>query len=168
MLCPFKASPVEIANHATPDGHKPRILISNFICPMTHPISHPHPFRNPEELLTSQQTRCFEVDANQQRFPSDPPATSGFIFMSFKGKGSLTSWYSMRLSGARLWAVSPQLHTSSPNNGVNVQTRRPPEPVTCRGRRLGWSCGSEQASRRTREVPSRARRSPGSARIFMS
>lgn len=86
MLCLFKASPVEIANQATPDGHKPTNLISNFICPLTHPI----PFRNPE-LLTSLQTRCFEVDANQRRFPSDPPATSGFIFMSFKDKESLTS-----------------------------------------------------------------------------
>lgn len=91
MLCLFKALPVEITNQATPAWPKPTFLINGFICPLTHPISHAHPFRNPEELLTSQQRRCFQVDANQQPFPFDLPGTSGFMIVSFRDEGSLAS-----------------------------------------------------------------------------
>lgn len=159
-------------NQATPP-HSPKehFRISSFTCPFTYPVFHPHPFGNPEEPLTSQQRGWLEVDAHRQRcFPSDLPGDLGAdCFVQRAGAfTSVVSYSTFWVLGEQ--DLGPAGARSTPTGFLQTMALTcglsgpHPEPGTSR-RGPSWSCGSEQG---TVEVPSRARRSPGSALIFMS
>ena len=111
------------------------------------------------------------LEVNRQLFPSIF-GDFRIYYCVFRRRGKLHfAVLCMRPSGwaLSLWAGLHQLHTHSlsPNNGVNSETQRPGERTTPSASAAGLD-GAAVRSRRTREVPRRARRSPGSARIFMS